>query len=122
MLHVEEYMPIERDQYTQNELNNIIFLCLKYTFGKTYKYFKEPRNSDINLIMLVTYNDQTSDNIIDAILSFVIEKVSPNRLIGEIDGYKHYMRCIINKFNKQSYSLRNDLGNDVDDEDLITKH
>ncbi len=110
--------------YTQNELNNVVYMCLKYTFGNSIDKFCHPDNDDIKKVMLEVHNNQTAENIIDTILLFVIEGegVVPNELDGEIEWYKNHMRYIINTFNKQSYEMRNDLGEDAEADEFITKH
>jgi len=120
--HCEEHFVGSDSRYTQNELNNIVYLCLKYTFGHTVVEFKEPDNSDIKNIMLEIDDNHDTQNIIDALLVFVIDKVGVSRLHGRRYEYEHHMRYVINNFNEQSYELRNSLGKDSDSEDFITKH
>lgn len=105
---------------TQNELNNIVYLCLKYTFGAYVPRFMNPTNADIKHIMLDVFNNVTSERIIDAIICFVIDTTGFDA--DSDKKYRKYMEFIITKFMKQAFEVRNDLGEDSNDEDIITKH
>lgn len=120
--HCAEYFVSSNNKYSQNELNNIVYLCLKYTFGHTIAEFSAPSNADIKFLMIELDDNQATQNIIDTLLTFVIEKVGEQRLHGRRYEYEHHMRYVINNFNSQSYELRNDLGEDSNSEDFITRH
>lgn len=122
MLH-EGYVVVPNNMvFNKNELNNLIFLCLKYTFGRQVPELKEPLNQDIKTLIFELNEDPTPANIIDRIMDFVVERFGLDRLDGDLDGYRRHMRSTIKEFINQPYNLRNDLGDDSDADDLITHH
>jgi len=119
----EEYMVISRHIiFTENELNNVVFLCLKYTFGKEIPELKDPLNQDIKTLIFELHEDPTPANIIDRIIEFVVGKFGSDRISDRKSGYKRHMQATIDEFLNQPYDLRNDLGDDSNSEDLITRH
>jgi len=119
----EEYAVIPSNVvFTSNELNNLIFLCLKYTFGKQLSELKEPLNQDIKTLIFELNEEPTPANIIDKIIAFVVERFGHDRLGDDLSGYKRHMGAIIKDFLNQPYDLRNDLGDDSESDDLITHH
>ena len=111
-----------RTIFTDNELNNIVFLCLRYTFGGVIPELKNPSNKTIKELVFSVYEDPTPVNIIDKTLEFVVETYGAERLGPRLSGYQRHMRGLINEFIQQPSEIRNDLGDDRDSEDLITRH
>jgi len=123
-------MNVSEDKFTlisknivlnKNELNNIVFLCLKYGFGGSIPELKEPSNQDIKTLIFELNEDPTPSNIIDKIISFVVEKFGPDSIDNRA-GHERYMMSVIKDFMNQPYKLRNDLGDDTESDDLITRH
>ena len=99
---------------TRNEINNIIYLALKHTFGM------KPKNTDIYKILLEVIDDPSIERIIDNTFNFVAEKY-PDRVDGDSRQLEHF-RLVISEFLKLPVKSRNSLGIDATADDLITKH
>ena len=101
---------------TNNEVNNIIYLLMKYTFN-----ISNPNNQDIHLAMLELVDDPGMDKIIDQMFSFM-GTYHPKSLDFDIERQVDHAQLVLNEFLRQPQNLRNDLGRDTDAEEFITKH
>ena len=109
-------------EFTKNELNNVVYLCLKYTFGKSLPCLDNPSNSDIYNILLEIHDDTDVDSIIEHVILYVKEKFNMKFNEKQVIKYRNHMWNTIRYFMKEPEDLRNDLGDDRDVEEFITKH
>lgn len=107
---------------TQNEVNNLIYILIKFGFGKIQSDLSNPPNSLIHEIMLEVLENPTIDNIIKKTLALTIIKYRINLRNIQINGLKEHMQLTARLFMAEPYELRSDLGDDKDVEEFITKH
>jgi len=92
-----------------NELNNLIYVFLKYTFK-----FDSPDNSDIAAIMKVVGNNRDRSVIIQETSKYVSVRYGRKRLGDLVEMLKH-MNLVLDIFPDLPHFLRNSLGEDADD-------
>lgn len=109
-------------KYTQNEINNIVYVCLKYTFGRRISGLDNPPNSDIYSILLEIGDNTETDNIAKVITGYVVSKFIDYIDNTDASKYEQFMHFIIDEFNQLPDEIRNDLGEDTNAEEFITKH
>ena len=109
-----------KQAYTQNELNNIVYICLKYAFGRKISCLDNPPNSDIYMIVLEIGDDTELENITKQITKFVKMKFLEET--DDLSDYERFIHFLIDEFNQLPEKIKNDLGDDVDAEEFITKH
>jgi hypothetical protein len=113
---MEQTMSISMCRLTRNEINNIIYLALKHTFGL------KPENLEIYKILMEVVDDPTIERIIDSTFDFVAKNYSDRVDGNNRDKQLKHFRLVINEFLKLPIESRNSLGKDANSDDLITKH
>lgn len=59
-------MRLIRNEVSQAEINNMVYICLKHVWSRTFQHAAEPEN--IKAVMLDLYNqDVTIENIVKAV-------------------------------------------------------
>lgn len=107
---------------TQNEVNNLIYVLIKFGFGKIQSNLSDPPNILIHEIMLEVLENPTIDNIIRKTLTSIIIKYKINLRNTQISDLKEHMQLTAKLFMAEPYELRSDLGDDKNVEEFITKH
>lgn len=108
---------------TSNEINNLIYLVIKYGFGIMCPQIKDPPNELIKDIMLEIHNgDASVDTIVNDTMRLVSDMYSV--ILSDIDFKKLKIHCmdIADIFMQQPFEIRDDLGVDTSAEEFITKH
>jgi len=97
---------------TDNEVNNLVYLFLKYGFK-----IKQPKNADINMVMINVGDDRSIDNIINQTLIFM------STLYGTLqdsqDGLEKYLRYLYAEFKDFEPEVRNGLGSDTNAPEFV---
>lgn len=107
---------------TENEVNNLIFTLLKYTFQKLDKRLESPPNRFIKTIMMEVLDNPTVPNIIDTTYRMAVDEYSILIKRHERDYVFEFMKKLADFFMNEPYELRSDLGRDREAEEFITKH
>ena len=110
---------------TKNEVNNLIYMFLRYGFRFTGEYHAEPENQDIAEIMVAIGSPPSRSRLIDETIKFVVEKHGLDyleRYGTTLSDVITQLGTIYNEFLMLPYSLRNDLGEDVDANDFLDKN
>ena len=81
--------------FTQNEINNIIYICLKFIWGKIIVDLEQPSNKMIHEIILSVHEEPTLDNLILEIISAVIDRYGHILYGVQIDRLKENMKDLI---------------------------
>jgi hypothetical protein len=101
---------------SRNEINNIIYLCFKYSFK-----IESPSNNEIQEVLLEVVDDTSCQSIIKAMFKFIQQNHS--HTLSPIRGdQEDHVRFIITEFLKLPDELREDLGVDGDAEEFVLKH
>jgi hypothetical protein len=109
-------------QLTENEVNNLIYSLIKFGFRKIKKELDSPPNSVIKQIMFDVMNNPTTDNIIESTLIFIVDTYRIPFTEMQVNGIREHMKLIAKMFMSESPELRNDLGEDSNSDEFITKH
>ncbi len=110
-------------EFSKNELNNIVYGCLRYIWSKPIRDLAEPENEFIHKILLCINEDPDLDNIVDQIVEAIYHRYGGYLLGINIDKMKHIMRTFILDFKTNlPNEIRESLGEDKDAEAFITKH
>lgn len=107
---------------TENEINNIIFLFIKFGLQKLMPDAKKPANSLIKEIMLAVSEDPTEEKIFEEILTATQKKYGITISDINVRGLREYMRVLYKNFMALPEHMRNDLGTDTEDDVFHTKH
>lgn len=97
-------------EFTQNEINNLLFLALKYTFR-----LDPPKSEDITAIMFSLQKGPTISHIIDRTFIYVAERYPDAIDTGNQDSQLEHFRWVVREFFKLDPKIRNDLGEDDKD-------
>jgi len=108
--------PMNSQSVNDNELNNLIYVFLKYTFK-----FEEPRNSDIATIMKAIGNNRDRSNVIQEAVKYVGVRYGRDKLGNLTEMLKH-MNFIFGEFFSLPDNLRNDLGEDKEAHEFIVQN
>jgi len=110
---------------SKNEINNLIYMFLRYGFKFDGRYHDEPNNEEIAHVIVAVGSQVSRARLIDETVKFVIKKHG-------LDYLKQYgvslsdvitqLGTIYNEFLMLPYSLRNDLGEDVDANEFLDKN
>jgi hypothetical protein len=103
--------------FTQNEINNILFLALKYTFR-----LNPPENHDIMSIIHDLQDKPTISHIIDMTFIYVAQHYPDAIDTVDKDGQLEHFRLVVREFMKLDPEIRNDLGEDDKNEESKTFH
>lgn len=115
---------VPMNRLTDNEVNNLVYALIKYGFGKIIPKIKNPPNDLIKDIML-EINDEGGANIptiINTTLRIVERRFDIMLSNKDFEGLKKYCYDISVAVMKQPFEVRNDLGQDEDSDDFVTKH
>jgi len=109
----------------RNEVNNLIYMFLRYGFKFDGEYHAEPENREIAEIMTTVGEPASRLKLIDETVKFVIN----NHGLEYLEKYNTNLSEVItklgtiyNEFLMLPYNLRNDLGEDVDANDFLDKN
>lgn len=105
---------------TQNEINNLLFLVLKYTFR-----LDPPKHVDIVAIICNLQqglSNITISHIIDRTFTYVAEHYPDAVDARNGDRQLEHSRWVVREFFKLDSTVRNDLGQDKDEQESITFH
>jgi hypothetical protein len=98
---------------TRNEVNNLIYMLLKYSFR-----FDEVNNKDIAAILEIVNEESPDADVLSATFSYVKEKYG-DRIVGDEEVTQEHMWYVRQEFFNLPFNLRNDLGRDNDAEEFI---
>ena len=107
---------------TDNEVNNLIFLFLKFGLQKLIPDTKKPSNKLIKEIMLAVSDNPTKENITKEVLALSQKRYGITLTDLNIRGLEKYMDVLYDNFMNLSEHMRNDLGTDREDDIFNTKH
>jgi hypothetical protein len=111
---------------TKNEINNLIYMFLRYAFMFDGRWHAEPDNSEIAEIMIAIGSDVSKQTLIDETVKLVEAKHELNYLqkyyYKTIDDVRVSMETIYNEFLMLPDKLRNDLGEDTGANDFLEKN
>ena len=102
-----EFMSQLMQYLTPNELNNIIYMEMKYALN-----VENPDNADIAQIMSLVVNNSISDVIIDTTIEYVGDKFGLGTISESPEQLERHMFFILDQFMKLPEKTRNDLGTD----------
>ncbi len=102
---------------SSNEINNIIYLLLKYNYR-----INTPDNKDITEMVLVVLDDPSVDRIIDEVYKYVKVKYPHEIDMKNFERQMRHTRFLIEEFMKMPESARTDLGADAENGDCLIKH
>jgi hypothetical protein len=122
MMFLGQGFNMEFTQLTENEVNNLIFTLMKYTFQKLDERLKNPSNRFIKQVMVEVMDDPTVPNIIDKTFKMTTEEYRILVRKHEKEYVMEFMQKLADFFMSEPYELRCDLGRDKDAEEFITKH
>lgn len=105
---------------TDNELNNVIYLFLKYGYSKVLPKLKNPSNGLIKEIALAVYDDPSKDRIIRQVVATVHDEFNYRMVDSDLKKLKEHMSFMYDEFLKLPDRFRNDVGEN--EEELVTKH
>ena len=97
---------------TENEVNNLIYLFMKYGFK-----IDKPKNSDIYAIMINVGDDQSIDNIIDQTIDFV--ETHHGSQGDDRTSLKKYLDYLYREFKDFEPEIRNGLGSDTNAPEFV---
>lgn len=107
---------------TDNEVNNLIYSLIKFGFRNINQALNSPPNSVIKDIMLSVTDDPSVDNIIEVTFNTVVREYNIQLPQKHVDGVKEHMSVVARLFMAEPFHLRDDLGEDKDADEFITKH
>ena len=111
---------------SKNELNNLIYMMLRYGFKFDGHYHPEPENQEIAAIMIAVGSPASKQKLIDETVKFVVEHYNLDYLTTHhrtnLAEVKIGLDRIYNEFLMLPRSLRNDLGEDVDANEFLDKN
>ena len=110
-------------EFSRNELNNIVYGCLRYIWSKPIGDLENPENKFIHEILLCINESPDLDNIVDQIVEAIYRRYAGYLLGVNIKKMKHIMKTFIFDFKTNlPAEIRENLGADKDAEAFITKH
>ena len=110
---------------SKNEINNIIYMFLRYAFRFNGKDHAEPDNVDIAEIMILVGSEVSKRKLITETVKFVQDKYDLSHLQAcgkSIEDVRANMEVIYNEFLMLPDNLRNNLGEDTDANDFLDKN
>jgi hypothetical protein len=111
---------------TKNEINNLIYMFLRYAFMFDGRWHQEVDNQEIAEIMISVGSDVTQKRLVDETVKFVVA----HHDLGYLLKYYHktvedvivVMNTIYNDFLMLPDRLKNDLGEDTGANDFLDKN
>lgn len=102
---------------TEKEINNIVYLAMKYAFR-----VEDIQNNKIHEAVMDLVDSSNQEEIVEALYNYMYEEFPDSVDKKNPDKQKWHINFIIQEFQKLPEDLRNDLGQDENSEDFITKH
>lgn len=100
---------------SDNELNNLIYVFIKYGFCNVDEQFNNPTNELIKTIITDVYNNRSIENIINRTITIILYDYQIYMDEKQQDGLEKHLKLLHRLFMSKSCKLRSDLGEDAKD-------